>query len=145
MRKALISLLGNQRDWVPPYSALLHCINASNTGNKQEELEVRVQLPCDNLMGITGLWWDSSHHCCTAMDGCWLSSKDRLGGQGEGAVVCVEQRDHLQLLLGLDHQPTGSLWVRITRQTNTGYIVVGVCYRFPDHEEVGKNFFRELE
>lgn len=33
------------------------------------------------------------------------------------------------------------MWVRITRQTNTGCIVVGACYKCPDQGEINKAFF----
>jgi len=37
-----------------------------------------------------------------------------------------------------------SQWVRISWQTNVGGVVVAVCYRVPDEEEVDA-FFRQLE
>lgn len=45
----------------------------------------------------------------------------------------------------MDEEPAESLWVRISGQTNTGDIVVDVCCRPPDHEEVVKAFLRQLE
>lgn len=62
------------------------------------------------------------------------------GRERELPFVC--QWDHLELCLGLDNEPAGSLWDRITGQTNTGYIVVCVYYRFPDQEEAVKASFR---
>lgn len=59
--------------------------------------------------------------------------------EGESPFVC--QWDHLELCLVLDDEPAGSLWVRLTRQTNTSYIVVDVCGKFPD-KEVDKDSFR---
>ncbi|KAK4806898.1 hypothetical protein QYF61_012619 [Mycteria americana] len=41
----------------------------------------------------------------------------------------------MELCLGMDEETPESLWVRIKEQTNTGGIVVGVCYRPPDQEE----------
>lgn len=71
-------------------------------------------------------------------------SLGRAGWKGkEGKLPFVwEQQDILELCVGLDDEPAGSLCVTITRQTNTGYMVVGVCYRLPDQEEVDKAFFR---
>lgn len=43
-------------------------------------------------------------------------------------------------------EPAGSLNVRISGQTNTDDIVVGVCYRPADQEEeIDVTFFRQLE
>lgn len=40
-----------------------------------------------------------------------------------------KQQECVELCLGMDSEPDGRLWVRISRQTNTGDIVVSVCYR----------------
>ena len=42
----------------------------------------------------------------------------------------------MELWLGTDDEPADSLWVRIRGQPTVGDIVVGVCYRPPDQEEV---------
>lgn len=55
-------------------------------GNKEEELEVCLQLLAYSLSRITELWWDSSHHCHTAVH----CRKDGLEGHGEGAALCME-------------------------------------------------------
>ena len=51
----------------------------------------------------------------------------------------------MKLYLGMDDWPTESLRVRIKKKTNTSDIVVSVCYRLPDQEEVDEVFYRQLE
>lgn len=45
--------------------------------NKQEVLEVCMQLQGCNLIGFTETWWDSSHDQSAAMDGYRIFRKDR--------------------------------------------------------------------
>jgi len=44
----------------------------------------------------------------------------------------------MELHLGMDEEPTKSLWVRIKgrAEAGTGDITVGVCYRPPDQEDL---------
>ena len=41
----------------------------------------------------------------------------------------------MELCLGMDEEPTESLWVRIKGRAGTRDIIVGVCYRPPDLED----------
>jgi len=41
----------------------------------------------------------------------------------------------MELHLGVDEEPTKSLWVRIKGRAGTGDIIVGVCSRPPDQDE----------
>jgi len=41
----------------------------------------------------------------------------------------------MELCLGLDEEPTESLWVKIKSRAGTGDITVGVCYRPPDQDK----------
>ncbi|GAB0206983.1 hypothetical protein GRJ2_003163900 [Grus japonensis] len=41
----------------------------------------------------------------------------------------------MELFLGMDEEPTESLWVRIKEKTTMSDISVDVCYRPPDQEE----------
>jgi len=38
----------------------------------------------------------------------------------------------MELCLGMDEEPTKSLWIRINGRAGTGDIAVGVCYRPPE-------------
>lgn len=40
----------------------------------------------------------------------------------------------MELFLGMDNETTESLWVEISRHTNMGDIVVGVCNGLPHHK-----------
>jgi len=52
----------------------------------------------------------------------------------------------MELCLEMDGQPTESLWVRIKEEKGKGDIIVGVCYRPPDHkEQVDEALYRQLE
>lgn len=88
-------------------------------GNKQEELEVCVQLQGYNLIGITEMCWDSSHNWSAAVNK--LFRKDRLGRQGGRTVFYMRQQlKCMQLCLGMDDVSVRSLWVRIRGQTDVG-------------------------
>jgi len=41
----------------------------------------------------------------------------------------------MELLLGMDEEPTESLWIRIQGRAVAGDITVGVCYRPPNQED----------
>ncbi|GAB0209762.1 hypothetical protein GRJ2_003441900 [Grus japonensis] len=51
----------------------------------------------------------------------------------------------MELHLGMDEEPTESLWVRIKGSTGTGDIIVGVCYRPPNQEDqVDEALYRQI-
>jgi len=55
--------------------------------------------------------------------------EEQAGRRGEGVVLYTRERQEcMELCQGIDDEPGESLWVRISRQTNMGDIVVGVCY-----------------
>ena len=70
-------------------------------GNKDEELEICVQLQAYSHVGIMETGWDGS-----------LSVREQL--------ECIE------LCLGMDDEPSESLWVSTKEKTGKGDIVVGV-------------------
>ncbi|GAB0188316.1 hypothetical protein GRJ2_001296900 [Grus japonensis] len=112
--------------------AQLKCLytNARSMGNKQEELETCVCLQGYDLIGITEMWWDSSYDWSVGMEGYRLFRKDRRGG---GVALYVnDQLECMELHLGMEEEPTESLWVRIKGRAGAGDIIVGVCYRPPD-------------
>ncbi|GAB0190160.1 hypothetical protein GRJ2_001481300 [Grus japonensis] len=51
-----------------------------------------------------------------------------------GAVTLYvnDQLESMELCLGMDEEPTESLWVRLKGRAGTGDTIVGVCYRPPD-------------
>ena len=58
------------------------------------------------------------------------------GGQGGGVALYVsDQLECMELCLGLDGEPTESLWVRIKGRAGTGDIMMGDCYRSPEQED----------
>lgn len=59
----------------------LNCLytHGWSVGNKQEELEVHVQLQGYHLIGTAAIWWDSSHKWSAAIDGYRLFKKDGRG------------------------------------------------------------------
>ena len=69
------------------------------------------------------------------MEGYRLFKKDRQRRQGEGVTLHVnDQLECAALHLGLDEEPTESLWVRIKGRAGPGDRV-GICYRLPDQED----------
>ena len=62
-------------------------------------------------------------------------SLGRTGREDEEGVSPSNQLACMELCLGMDEEPTESLWVRIKGRAGTGYIIVGVCYRPLDQED----------
>ncbi|GAB0177908.1 hypothetical protein GRJ2_000256100 [Grus japonensis] len=84
-------------------------------------------------MGITETWWDSSYDWSVGMEGYRLFRKDRQGRRGGGIALYIsDQLQCMELHLGMEEEPTKSLWVRIKGSTGAGDIIAGVCYRLPD-------------
>lgn len=74
--------------------AELKCLhtNACNMGNKQEELEVIVELESYNLIAITETWRDESYDWSTVIDGYKLFRRDRQGERARaGSVPSIER------------------------------------------------------
>ena len=70
------------------------------------------------------------------MEGYRLLRKDRTDRRGGRVTLHVgDQLERLELRLGMDEEPTESLWVRMKGRAGTGDIIVGVCYRPPDQED----------
>jgi len=106
------------------------------TRNKQEELEMCTHLRGCDIIGITETWWDSSYDWSIGMGGYRLFRKDRQERREGGVTLCVKDRlECMELCLGLDEEPTESLWVKIKSRAGTGDITVGVCYRPHDQDE----------
>ncbi|GAB0204837.1 hypothetical protein GRJ2_002949300 [Grus japonensis] len=118
--------------------AQLKCLyaNTCSMDNKQEALEICTHLQGCNLIGITETRWDGSYDWSVGMEGYRLFRKDRQGRQG-GGVTCYgnDQLECMEFCLGMDEEPTESLWVRIKGRAGTGDTIVGVCYRPPDQQD----------
>ncbi|PKU28864.1 dtw domain-containing protein 2 [Limosa lapponica baueri] len=68
--------------------------------------------------------------------GFFLKRKDRQGRRGGGVALYVnEQLESMELHLGMDEEPTESLWVKIRGRTGTGDITLGVCYKPPEKDD----------
>ncbi|GAB0210150.1 hypothetical protein GRJ2_003480800 [Grus japonensis] len=128
--------------------AQLKClyVNARSMGNKQEELEMCVRLQGYDLIGITETWWDSSCDWSVGMEGHRLFRKDRQGRRGGGITLYInDQLECMELHLGMDEEPTKSLWVRIKGRAGAGDIIVGVCYRPPDQgDRADEALYRQI-
>jgi len=104
--------------------------------NKQEELETCAQVQGYDLIVIMETWWDDFCDWSIGTEGYRLFRKDRQGRQGGGVTLCVnDQLKCMELHLEVDEDLTESLWVRIKGRAGTGEIIVGVCYRPPNHED----------
>jgi len=114
--------------------------------NKQEELEMCAHLRGADIIGITETWWDSSYDWSIGMGGYRLFRKDRQRRQGGVIALYVkDQLECMELRLGLDEEPTESLWVKIKGRAGKGNITVGVCYRPPDQDKrVGEALYRQI-
>jgi len=104
-------------------------------GNKQQKLETCACLQCYDVICITETWCDDSYDWSVGI-GYRLFRKDRQGRQGGGvALYAIDQLEFMELHLGLNEEPTESLWVRIKGRAGAGDIMIGVCYRPPDQED----------
>jgi len=88
---------------------------------------------CVDFIGITEAWWDISHGCSATMDEYRLVKKDRPGW---GVALHVRERQgYVELCLGMGDGPAeSSLGLE-------GDVVLGVCCRLPDQEEVVDGVF----
>ncbi|GAB0203375.1 hypothetical protein GRJ2_002803100 [Grus japonensis] len=74
-----------------------------------------------------------SYYWSAGMEGYRLFRKDRQGRRGGGVTLYVnDQLECMELHLGMEEEPTKSLWVRIKGRAGAGDITAGVCYRPPD-------------
>jgi len=70
------------------------------------------------------------------MEGYRPFRKDRQRTQGGSVSLCEnDQLECMELYLGMDEEPTESLWVRIKGRAGTDDIIVRVCYRPPDQAD----------
>ncbi|GAB0179105.1 hypothetical protein GRJ2_000375800 [Grus japonensis] len=117
--------------------AKLKCLsaNACSMGNKQEELEICAHLLDYDLIGITEAWWDGSYDWSVGMERYSAFRKDRQGrGRGGVTLYVNDQLQCMELHLGMDEEPTKSLWVRTKGRAGTGDIIMEVCYRPPNQD-----------
>mgnify|MGYP001855590770 CR=1 FL=1 len=128
-------------------SPSLKCLytNAPSMGNKQEKLEICVQLQGHDLTVITEIWWVSSHDWNAVIDGYVLFSKDSLLRWG-GRVALYVRVQCIEQYLGGNDEWMESLLLRIKEWGNIDDIIVGVYYRQPDEEEeVDEAFYKQRE
>ncbi|GAB0209359.1 hypothetical protein GRJ2_003401600 [Grus japonensis] len=112
--------------------------------NKLDESPLYIQSVL--LVTIIKTWWDSSYDCSVGMEGYRLFRKDRQGRRGGGVALYVnDQLECMELHLGMDEEPTKSLWVRIKGRAGAGDIIVGVCYRPPDQgDRADEALYRQI-
>ncbi|GAB0186968.1 mitochondrial enolase superfamily member 1 [Grus japonensis] len=93
-----------------------------------------------DIIGITEMWWDSSCDWSVGMEGY------RQGRQGGGIALYVnDQLECMELHLGMDEEPTKSLWVRIKGRAGAGNIIAGICYRPPDQgDQADEALYRQI-
>lgn len=65
--QSLTLFLGKQCDWGGSLKYLY--TKTCSIANKQEDLEVCVQLKDCSLIGVTEMWWDSPHNWSAALEG----------------------------------------------------------------------------
>ncbi|RMC15950.1 hypothetical protein DUI87_08157 [Hirundo rustica rustica] len=119
--------------------------NAHSMGNKQEELEAMVQLQSYDVVAITEMWLDESHHWSTALNGYELFRRDRKGRRGGGVALYIKKAFDT---IGIETNEDGveCLWVRIKGKAKKADILLGVCYHPPNQEEEVDNlFYKQLE
>ncbi|GAB0208424.1 mitochondrial enolase superfamily member 1 [Grus japonensis] len=66
-------------------------------------------------------------------------------GRAEEDLYVNDQLECMELHLGMDEEPTESLWVRIKGSAGAGDIIVGVCYRPPDQgDRADEALYRQI-
>lgn len=79
------------------------------------------------------------------MDGWKLYRKIGQKGKEWVALYVREQQERRELRLGVCQEPAETLWVWFSGQANMGAVVVSICCRPPDQEELDEAFFKQLE
>ena len=92
-------------------------------------------------------WWDEYHDWNTLTEDYRLFRKDRQGRRGGGVAFYVRKWiDGEELCLRNSHKQVESLWIKIEDWSSKGHLVVGVCYRPPDHRQpVDEAFLLQLQ
>lgn len=76
----------------------------------------------------------------------WAFKEARAGKARRGATCCVRALQMQRALPWTGQVSVKSFCVKISRQTNMGTVVVGICYRLPAPEtEVDKVFCKQVE
>lgn len=105
------------------------CANTHTMGNKQEELE---KCTCPQGCGLICMEETCSDGSCDrSAGGKHTGSLGRRSiGRWEGGVTIYinDQQQCMELCLGMDKEPTQSLWIRIRRNAGTDDIMLEVCY-----------------
>lgn len=81
------------------------------------------------------------------MNGYRLLKKNSLRRQGRGfAPYAKEWLESMKLCLGTGEvAPPETLWLRTRAQADRGGILVSMCYRLPDQEDIDEAFIRRSE
>ncbi|RMC18376.1 hypothetical protein DUI87_04262 [Hirundo rustica rustica] len=80
----------------------------------------------------------------TALNGYKLFRRDRQGRRGGGVALYINQTFDT---VGIETTEDGveCLWVRIKGKANKADILLGLCYRPPNQEEVDNLFYKQLD
>ena len=77
------------------------------------------------------------------MDAYKLFRRDRQGRKGGGVALYIKDCFDVEEL-GVGNVEVECLWVRIRGKACRGDILVGVCYRLPNHDEEDEAFYEQL-
>ena len=88
-----------------------------------------------DTVAITETWWNDLHSWSVVMDHYRLFKRDRQGRKGGGIALYVKKECECMEINDGDDR-VESLWIRIKAKTNKTDIIVGVCYRPPNLDEV---------
>ena len=97
----------------------------------------------NDLVAITKTWWDHSHDWSAVMDGYKLFRRDRQGRKRGDVTLYIKECFDVEEL-GVGNVEVECLWVRIRGKACRGDILVGVCYRLPNHDEEDEAFYEQL-
>ncbi|KAF4798119.1 hypothetical protein TURU_067367 [Turdus rufiventris] len=108
--------------------------NYASHGNKQES-ETCTPLQGHDLVGIMETGWDGSYDWSTEIKGHRFFRRHRQADKEGMPPSAVTQLKSMVLPLGMDEDPTESLWDRTKGREWTEDITVRVYYRPPKQED----------
>lgn len=113
---------------------------------REEKLEVCMQLGGHDLPAITKMWQHSSHNRATVTAGHRLFRKIGVGWWGgKGTFVWENSKDTWSSGLGWAICPLSASGSQIGGQANTDGIVAGVCYSLPAQIKIDETLFIQLK
>lgn len=130
-------------------TAQLKCLHskAHSTENKQEEMEIMVQLENYDQIATMETWWAESQNWNTTIEGHMLFGRDRHSKRAEGLALYVKKwTDCEELLLRNSHDQVESFGLKLGTRPRKDIWWLWSTSRTPDQGElVDEAFLLQLQ